>query len=269
MKFSALISVYKKENPVFFKIAIESILNQSLMPSEIVIVKDGILTESLDAVIETFVLKHPDLFFIVQLDENKGLGKALAIGVEACNYEYIARMDSDDICAVDRFETQIEFMIRNPTVDVCGMWIEEFGQEIGDIKSLRKVPELSADIWQMLKKRNPMNHVTVMLKKDSVLKVNNYEGMTSYEDYYLWAKMLKNGCEFANISKIGVYVRVGNNMIGRRVGLIYYKSEYVFFKKLYEMNVINIYRLVINMFIRLVRFLPMPIIREIYKNLLR
>ena len=65
MKFSCLMSLYKKENPAYFKVAMDSILNQTLLPTEIVLVKDGRLTDELDSIIADYVERYPKLFKIV------------------------------------------------------------------------------------------------------------------------------------------------------------------------------------------------------------
>ena len=104
-------SVYKNEKPYYLREALESVVQQTVMPNEIVIVKDGLLTEELDAAINEYSEKYPTLFNIVPFEKNRGLGLALKDGVLACSYEYIARMDTDDICKVNRFEKQINCLI--------------------------------------------------------------------------------------------------------------------------------------------------------------
>ena len=69
-EYSVLMSVYKGENPEFFKGSIESMINQTLKPDEIVIVKDGPITEELEKVIEMYTSKYPGLFTIVTLEKN-------------------------------------------------------------------------------------------------------------------------------------------------------------------------------------------------------
>ena len=81
MLFSVLISVYQKENPEFLEFSLASVLNQTILPSEIVLVKDGPLTTNLEDVIEKYILHHPELFKIVKLSTNKGLGMALNEGM--------------------------------------------------------------------------------------------------------------------------------------------------------------------------------------------
>ena len=139
VQFSVLMSVYEKEKPDFLKSAIDSILNQSIKPDEIVIVKDGKLTKELDNIINSYAEQNPNLFNIVELLENKGLGTALAIGVEKCKNEIIARMDTDDICVYNRFEKQLEIFRNNPNIAMVGSCIDEFeGDMINKKKAAKK-----------------------------------------------------------------------------------------------------------------------------------
>ena len=107
--FSVLISIYRKENPSWFREALDSVFAQTVQPDEIVLVKDGPLTSDLEAVIEEFGTTHPN-FNIVLNETNLGLGLALQKGVIACKNEIIARMDTDDIMPNDRFEKQLKKM---------------------------------------------------------------------------------------------------------------------------------------------------------------
>ena len=114
-----------------------SILNQKLLPTEIVLVKDGKLSDELDLLIYNFKLKFPNNFKIIQLDFNCGLGIALHEGIKQCSYDLIARMDSDDICFPDRFFEQIKCFKKNPNLDVLGSTIEEFKFIPGDHNSFK------------------------------------------------------------------------------------------------------------------------------------
>ena len=85
-KFSVLMSLYIKEKPEYFTACMESILAQSALPDEIVIVKDGPVTEELDAVLNEYVSANPSLYTIVPLENNRGLGLALAEGILHCKH---------------------------------------------------------------------------------------------------------------------------------------------------------------------------------------
>ena len=108
-QFSVLMSVYKKEKPEYLYQAMESIFNQSLLPSEVVLMEDGLLTEELYQVIDNMVKRY-QVIRVFQFKENVQLGRALAKGVELCENELIARMDTDDIAEPNRFLHQCSYM---------------------------------------------------------------------------------------------------------------------------------------------------------------
>ena len=100
MKFSVLIAVYAKEAPAHLEQSLESIFRQELPPDEVVLVEDGPLTPALDEVIGRFKAQQEALH-IVKLPQNQGLGLALKEGLRHCQYDLVARMDSDDIAPAD------------------------------------------------------------------------------------------------------------------------------------------------------------------------
>lgn len=225
MKFSVLLSVYAKENPVYLEQALESVLCQTCMPNEIVLIEDGPLTSELYRGIEQYEKTYPSFFRRVPLKQNVGLGRALNQGVLACRYPFIARMDTDDIARPDRFEKQVSAFRANPELSLVGGWIEEFSDSPDEIRSVRSVPLSHQDIVQYAKRRNPINHMTVMFRKQAVLEAGNYLPMDLSEDYYLWYRLIEKGFLLCNLSDILVSVRGGKEMIARRGGFQYWQSE--------------------------------------------
>ena len=92
-KYSVLMSLYKKEHPEYLRLALDSMINQTVRPDEIVLVEDGPLTDELYAVVEEY---KPHLHIVIN-KKNLGLGLALNEGLKACSNELVARMDTDDI----------------------------------------------------------------------------------------------------------------------------------------------------------------------------
>lgn len=269
-KFSVLMSVYYKENSEYLDAALNSIFKQTVVPSEIVIVKDGKLTNELDTIIDLYQKKYSEQVKILSLPQNVGLGQALNRGLEVCTNELVARMDSDDISLSDRFEKQLTIFDQNPEIDVVGGWINEFIDDPKELVSIRKLPEHQKDILKYSKKRSPLNHVTVMFRKTAVLKVGSYQHFPLMEDYYLWVRMLKNGAIFYNIQEALVLVRSSNGMYNRRGGISYTRVESRFFKYLYEIHYINFFLLIENICIRfVVRIIPNQIRKQIYLKVLR
>ncbi len=269
MKFSVLMSIYKKEEPKYFVEALESVLNQTVMPNEIVIIEDGILTKELQYVIIKYKEKYPDIIKNYPLKENKGLGLALNYGATKCKHNLIARMDTDDIALPTRFEKQLEIFEKNPSYDIVGGNILEFAEGT-NITNTRIVPEKKEEIYKYAKKRNPMNHVTVMFKKDAILEVGNYENLPYFEDYYLWCKLIKMNKNMYNIQDILCKVRAGEQMAKRRGGRNYIKAIYKFQKKIEELGIINQLEKNVNTLIRsAVSIAPNNLRSLTYSKLLR
>lgn len=223
-KFSVLMSLYIKEKAEYFKLCMESVLGQTALPDEIVIVKDGPVSEEVDVVLEDYVSKNRNLFKIVALTENKGLGLALSEGIQHCSNELVARMDTDDIAVPERFELQLKMFESNPDLDICGGQILEFEENEDNIVAERKVPLSHEEIIEYQKKRSAFNHMTVMFKKSKVLEAGNYKHCPLMEDDMLWVDMINAGAKCANLSENLCKVRTNRDMIARRGGLKYYKK---------------------------------------------
>lgn len=217
-------SLYIKEKPEYLTECMESIFAQTVRPDEIVIVKDGPLTEELEATLAGYIEKEPELYTVVPLETNRGLGLALAEGVLHCRNELVARMDTDDICRADRFELQLAEFEKDPELDICGSHILEFEGSVDNIVAQRSVPISDEDIKQYQKRRDGFNHMAVMYKKSSVLKAGNYKSCMLMEDTYLWVRMFQSGAKAINVDDSLVYARVGKDMFERRGGWAYFKK---------------------------------------------
>jgi len=217
VKFSVLMSVYYKETPEFLDLSLKSVLiDQTVVPSEVVLVKDGPLTNDLEMVLSNYLSLFPKIIKIVALEENVGLGKALQIGLEHCKYDLVMRMDTDDIAVKNRFELQLTYMIKHPDVSVVGGKIGEFLESPDEELRIKDMPIEYQDVVKYSKFRNPLNHMTVCFRKKDVLEVGNYQPMLYLEDHYLWARLLVAGKKIANLSDLLVKVRIGNGFYERR-----------------------------------------------------
>lgn len=268
-QYSVLMSVYHKEIPNNLRASLDSMLKQTAKADEIVLVCDGPLTEELDSVIETFCEEYPNLFKVIRLEKNEGLGNALSVGVMHCTNEFVARMDSDDISAPDRIEKQLALFDEKPHVGLVSGQIEEFDNKTGKAIAIRNVPCEHEEIYRLAKHRCPVNHVACMFKKSEILSAGNYRGV-SHEDYDLWTRMLVNGTVFENLPDILVYVRVGRSMYGRRGGLDYYKGAKMLEKNMLDMGFITRAQYSMNIFERFVgAIVPSGVRSVLYKVLMR
>lgn len=256
--FSVLMPVYRNDKPEDFRLAVESISEkQTITPNEVLIIVDGPVPEPLYHEIDEFS-NRIKYFKVLRLPENKGLGTALRIGVENASNEIIARMDSDDIALPYRFEKQLKVLCNDSDLSMVGGFISEFIGEPQNVVGRRVVPTSDSEIRKYMKSRCPFNHMTVMYKKSEVLKAGNYQDWFWNEDYYLWIRMMMNGCRFANIPEPLVNVRVGKDMYARRGGIKYFKSEAAIQKFMYSHKQIVFSRYVFNLAVRYVVQVLMP-----------
>jgi glycosyltransferase involved in cell wall biosynthesis len=269
MKFSVLISEYKTGKPEYLNRAISSIWDdQILKPNQIVIVKDGPLGCALDKVISDWKNTLDDTLCIVDLKKNVGLGDALAHGLSFCKYNIIARMDSDDISLPNRFLEQINYLKENHNIDILGSNISEFNANEDLELSTRIVPSVHKDIVKFAKLKNPFNHPSVMYKKDSVINSGGPKNYTGFDDYYLWVRMIMDGCQCANIDVVLLKMRLGNDFVERRGGFAYLIYEYKFQTLLFKISFISLYEYIRNLFIRIpVRIMPKKLRNMIYNNI--
>jgi len=265
--FSVLISVYRKEHADNFEQCLESLAAQTVPAAEIVIVKDGTLTDELEKILAAWESRLP--LKIVGYEENKGLAYALNYGLGFVTNELVARMDSDDICVNDRFEKQMRCFEDNADISVASGFISEFENDPFQIHSIRILPLRNEDIVRYAKRRSPFNHMAVMYKKSAVEQCGMYQA-SRLEDYDLWLNMLDHGYKAMNIPVILVNVRTGNDMVGRRHGLKYALSEHAVFKKYYQSKFLSLGDYLYLCTSRLpVRLLPKFILKFIYKVVLR
>lgn len=268
-KISVVMSVYKNDLAKNFEIAINSILNQTLKPNEIVLVIDGPVPNDTEELLSKY--KKNNLFNIIRFEENKGLGTALKVGVENAKYPIIARMDSDDIALPERFEKQINYLKENPEVDIVGAFGIEFIDEPENVFSEKVVPVTDKEIKEYLKKRNPFNHMTVTMKKSKVLESGNYQDWYYAEDYYMWLRLYLNGANFYNIPEVLTKIRINEDTFARRHGLKYFKSIKNLFKFMRKNKIIGFFAYIKNIIIRFIGhvLIPKKIKNKMYSKFLR
>ena len=272
MKFSVLLSVYVKEKAEHLKESLESITtNQTMMPNEIIIVKDGKLNNNLEMVLSYYEKQFPKVVKCIGYKNNSGLGFALNFGLKHCSNELIFRMDTDDIAVSNRFEKQLIFYKLRPNLALIGGYLEEFENKSLKSIGLKKCPLEKSSIKSKLKVSNPFNHPTVMFRKSIIQSIGGYsDEFLGFEDYELWARLIKSGHETANIPEVLVKYRVTNAQLYRRKGINYMKKELKLIKQLYELRVISrieaIKKLIISGFIRLLPNSLFKIAIKIYRR---
>lgn len=270
LKFSVIMSIYKTDNPEYLQVALDSIIHQTLVPDEIVLIADGSVPQSLIDVVEKTKARFAGLHAYYQ-DKNRGLGGALRIAVEKAQYDYLARMDSDDISLPDRFEKQMKCFEEDHELAVVGGMITEFVDSPEHVVSKRILPLDDSGIKRFMQSRCGVNHVTVVMKKSELLRAGNYQQDFKQEDYYLWARMVEAGCKFRNIPDIVVNVRSGRDQFARRGGMAYYKDVLALNKWMWQHGLISLPKMIYNDMVRgTVQFLlPNRVRTWVYQRFLR
>ncbi|MBP3683458.1 MAG: glycosyltransferase [Oscillospiraceae bacterium] len=248
--YSVLMPVCYKEKAANLRLSIQSMLDQTVPPEQFVLVCDGLLTEELDAVVTEFAEADPALFTVVRMKKNRGIGVALNTGIRYCRNELVARMDADDISVSERMALQLAELEKYPDVSAVGGQIAEFCDEPTEITGYRKVPVAENEVGKYIRFRNPMNHVSVVLRKSHVLAVGNYQDVPGFEDYFLWASFIANGNTLRNVEQVCCVVRADSGMYSRRGGLRYFQNTMRIERFLLERKIISRWEFWCNVMIR-------------------
>lgn len=210
-KYSVLMSLYKKEKPEYLRLALDSMLNQTVVPDEIVLVEDGPLTDELYSVLDDYpMLKR------IKNETNLGLGLALNVGLKECRNELVARMDTDDCSKPERCEKQLERFLEKPYLAIVGSHIDEFIGNPSNVISQRIVPVTSEEIYEFAKKRSAFNHPAVMYSKTAVLENNGYANLKRNQDVDLFGRMQFKGYKAENIDEALLWFRSSDELAKRR-----------------------------------------------------
>jgi len=234
MNFSVLTSLYKSNTQVEVRDCFRSISLQTILPTEVVVIIDGPISQDLINEINFWedkvnIVKHI-------LPFNRGLANALNIGLSICKYDYVARIDIDDVCIFNRFELQINYINNNMYVDILGGQIETFDDN--GRKHTRFLPCDYDSIVKYSKYRNPINHPSVFFKKEAILSIGGYPSVRLGQDYLLWIEAIRCGLVLANLNEVIVLMRVGNGFYKRR-GLKVLKYDLEPYYKMRQYQILN------------------------------
>lgn len=222
---SVLLSVYSSEKPEYLNQALMSVWDeQTLKPSQIVLVQDGLLPKELLSIVNKWADSLPDIFTVVPLTKNIGLGAALNEGLKYCKYDLIARMDSDDIALPERFEKQVKFMQNHLEIAASSAQLEEWDTSLMRYLGKRQLPLDSNSLANFAKRRSPLSHPLAIIRKDALLSLGGYPPLRKAQDYALWSLMIANGYKLANIPETLLKMRTGNELFTRR-GWRYFEEE--------------------------------------------
>lgn len=270
--FSVLIAVYYADKASFFEQSLSSILAQTLMPSQVVLVCDGALPERLEEVIARFSAAYPDILDVVRTDveQNQGLGKALALGLEHCKHSIVCRMDSDDISMPYRFERQIGYMAKHPEVDMLSSSIVEFTDSPNQPIGYRSFATTHKALAREARMRNPINHPAMVFRRERIQAIGGYIHFPYFEDYHLVARLLMNGGKLASLSEPLLYFRVSQDTYRRRRGKSYLRNEIELLRYFRKIGFISKAQYRLNLLLRYpLRRMPASLLKPVYRYLFR
>ncbi len=263
---SILMSVYHRVDPDALSMCLDSLSSQTVMPRQIIVVKDGPLTESLDNLLDIFAARFPETVELIPLNENQGLIKALNTGLSHCNGQWILRMDADDVAVPERVEVQLDFIRKNPGIDVLGSSMLEFENNPDEPLRQKPVAETHEAIVKQLPYRNPMNHPTVLMKKSTIESIGGYPSLQYLEDYFLWAKLIVKGARFHNIEKALHLYRFDAGTLKRRAGTLNFLNECRLRWWMYQHGLMGVMTLISVVVLQIIlRFSPLTLRRMIWQ----
>lgn len=230
-------SVYAKDRPAWIKQALDSVLNNTVHPTEIVIMVDGPVGKDIQIVLEE--ASRNDIVRILSHPVNIGRGAALGYAVPKCSNELIALMDADDVSRKDRFEKELALFAADNELAVVGGQVQEVDANTFKSRASRNVPLTHENIKQYLKTRMPFNNPTIMFKKSAVLNSGNFKAFGLVEDYYMWARVIAKGYKTANVPNIVVDMRVDPVLYGRRGGWNYFHMNKMVFDEMKKLGLLG------------------------------
>ncbi len=265
-KLAVLMSVYKNDKLCFLEKSVTSILNQTHSDFVFYIQCDG----PIDVECKNYLFSIEDSRVIIrERFENKGLAYSLNELLEIIiekDYEFIARMDADDFCTLDRFEKQLNYLYNNLDVDCLGTWAVEIDENSNEYFR-KKMPNTHEDCYKMFRIRDCLIHPSVMFRKSYFKKAGLYPLDTYFgEDTIMWAQGFSKGCVFANVPEFLFYFRLDKNFFERRKGWKHAKSIFKLRRKVNKLLDYGYEADVYAFLYAFAKLMPTPLLNLIYKT---
>ena len=271
---SVLMSVYRSEKGEFLDRSLQSVWDdQTRKPEQIVLIEDGAIPEELELIIDSFQLRvnasGVAKMVVVKLPVNGGLTKALNAGIKHVTGDLIARMDSDDISAPQRFELQEKFLLENPEIDILGGSMQEFDDE-HECLNVRHYPLTHEDACKYIVKACPLAHPAVMMRRRIFDEGLHYdERYRMSQDIKLWYDAILAGYRMANLQEIVLFFRQQGDVFRRRSRVKAWNEFKIYMNGIYRMHGLFTlaYRYPIARYV--FRNLPPSLVKKIYESGMR
>lgn len=266
MNYSIICSVYKNIKLIDLKKSFNSLNNQSIKSKDLIIVIDGYCDDKIIKFISTFLKKNfKNQHKILFNSKNRGIPYSYNKAISHTKYNYVGINDSDDFSIKNRFEKQLKFLIKNPSVGAVGSFIGE--RDSKKIK-IKKVPIDSKKIKLISYFKNPVNHPTVMFNKSCFFKNIKYEECQRMEDYFLWIRAINDKIVIKNMPETLVISKIDENFFKRRTNYKIIKSEYKIQKFFLTKNLLLIFLVLIIFPLKSIYHITSPNIKKVLRNFL-
>ena len=263
---AVIMSLYKNDRLDFVKLAVESILHQTYSNFDFYIQYDGAICEEIDAFLSNISDERVKIY---RRSENKGLAHSLNDLLQIVmpkGYEFIARMDADDISEPNRFDRQMLYFEKYPEVECLGTWAVEIMSD-GSEYYRKQMPETHVECRTLFRKRDCMIHPTVMFRRSYIEKAGLYSLDTYFgEDTMMWAQGFAAGCTFANVPEYLFRFRLDDKFFTRRRG---WKHAMNIFLLRHRVNKMLHYGLIADLWALAyagAKMMPTSILNILYKN---
>ena len=264
LTLAAVMAIWAGDKPAQIICAMESILRQTRVPDEFIIVMDGPVSEQILRSIAAYENKTGVMINALPKNVGRGASRNYAIGL--ANSDVIAIMDADDICRQDRFEKQLAYL-EYSGLDLLGGAIEEFSQHPGDLGDVRHVPTDEATIKSMLRFRSAFNHVTLVYRRSLFQQIGGYRELNYVEDWDFYLRSFHAGARMGNLPDVVVDVR---RAVWRRSSIPYFLEEIKVLRAAHNRGFMPKFTLFASVFFRLVKVLsPSIMLNGFYKIVLR
>ncbi|EOS01231.1 hypothetical protein C799_01609 [Bacteroides thetaiotaomicron dnLKV9] len=263
---AVIMSIYRNDRQEFVSLAVESVLNQTYKDFVFYIQYDGPVNIDVD----TYLTNLKDERIKIQRRaENKGLAQSLndlLFVVMSMGYEYVVRMDADDINELNRFERQLDYFRRHPEIECLGTWAVEITSS-GEEYFRKKMPETHNGCKELFRKRDCMIHPTVIFRRSYIEKAGIYSLDTYFgEDTMMWCQGFAANCTFGNVPEYLYRFRLDDNFFKRRRG---WKHATAIFKLRHKVNKILDYGIMADFWAlayAAAKMMPTSILDLIYKK---
>jgi hypothetical protein len=255
LAYEWLLALAPWESPEVLEQSLQTLAQQTWPAQRLVVSVDGELPKPLAAVLQATPLP----LLVLEAPGWRGTGPTLARGLEACRCDWVLRADADDDSHPQRAEQQLRHLQKQPWVCVLGGQLKEHAGSPHPVERVRHVPTEPEHLQGLLHWRNPLNHPTVALRRDAVLRVGNYRNAPGFEDWDLWLRLSKRGYQLCNLGEVLVTARVGPGHLRRRHGWGYAKREAGFLWRCGKEQLLPRHRVALLLLLRLPwRLLPAP-----------